>query len=185
MASPIYQLHSLSKNHNYSIDKIEWWLMANSDLYSSLHNSCTCFTQKGKPFCTCIKPEDDVLFEYLYQELDKLTQIHKLENQLKKELYFLNTTTNFSEIKNWLIRNEKVGSKDLACFFIDYLDYSEKEIFHLLVFRDEKRNIEVFVDRNDFKSIIKFKELFDELYYIQKIYPEGLRKIDHEISKSK
>ena len=48
------------------------------------------------------------------------------------------------EIKNWLIKNEKIASEKLACFLIDYVDYSEneKEIYHLLAYRNVEQKLE-------------------------------------------
>jgi hypothetical protein len=69
-----------------------------------------------------------------------------------------------------LIKNKEIASEYLACFIIDYLDYSEneKEVYHLLAYINVEQKFEIFIQRDDFENLIEYKELFDELYYIKK-----------------
>ena len=136
--------------------------------------------------CACSMNSEEAKFSFLYEELSKISEMHKLESYAKDELNTYEVIkVNNSEIKDWLIKNEKIASEELACFLIDYLDYSEndKEIYHLLAYRNVEHKIEIFIQRNDFKNLIAFKQLFDELYYIKKMYPEGLKRIEEEINK--
>lgn len=51
---------------------------------------------------------------------------------------------------------------------------SINEIYHLLAYSNVEEKIEIFIQRNDFKNLIEYIELFDELYYMRKLYPEDL-----------
>lgn len=148
----------------FSIQEVEWWLLKYSDTYKH--------------------EKENAGFYELYKQLDELTEYHRLEKYAKEQLTeFEKVKGNQENIKQWLIKNEKIASQNLACFLIDYLDYSKNKAdnIDLLTYRNEKEKIEIFVNRNGFESLIEFKELFDELYYVKKLYPEGLKKIDEEI----
>jgi len=170
-----------------SLKEIKQWLIENKKNAISLKENNnkikSCFDDMG---CSCSMNSKEAEFLSLYEQLSEISEIHKLENYAKEELktYKIIKVNNI-EVKQWLIKNEKIAGENLACFLIDYLDYSEYEndIFHLLAYRKVEQKFEIFIQRNDFKNLIEFKELFDELYYIQKIYPEGLKRIQAEIDK--
>lgn len=148
----------------FSIQGVEWWLLKYSDTFKH--------------------EKENASFYELYKQLNELTEYHRLEKYAKEQLTeFEKVKENQEKIKQWLIKNEKIASQDLACFLVDYLDYSENEEdnVNLLAYRDINHKIEIFVKRQDFENLIEYKELFDELYYIKKLYPEGLKKIDEEI----
>jgi hypothetical protein len=148
----------------FNIQEIEWWLLKYSDIFKS--------------------EKENAEFYELYTHLDELTVYHRFEKYANEQLNeFEKISKNQENIKYWLIKNEKIASQDLACFLIDYLDYSENETdnINLLAYRNEKNKIEIFVNRRDFENLIEFKELFDELYYVKKLYPEGLKKIEEEM----
>lgn len=150
----------------FSIQEVEWWLLKYSDTFK--------------------KDKENADFYELYSQLDELTEYHKLENYAKEQLNEFKRIKGCQEkIKQWLIKNEKIASQNLACLLTDYLDYSvnEKDNVNLLTYRNGKEEIEIFVDRQDFRNLIEFKELFDELYYVKKLYPKGLKKIDEEMKK--
>lgn len=179
-------ISSLINNPN-SISRIDKWIYENQINYKYCKeinvNINSCFHDIG---CACSMNSEEAKFLFLYEELSKILEMHKLESYAKEELKtYKAIKVNNTEIKNWLIKNEKIASEELACFLIDYLDYSdnEKEIYHLLAYRNIEHKLEIFIQRNDFENLIEYKELFDELYYIKKIYPEGLKRIDEEINK--
>lgn len=170
----IIELKSLLEEaKNCSIAKIEWWLLKNQNNYKYC-----------KENNLSINSEENSLI-HLYDKLNKLTELHRFEEYAKKELVrYKSIISKNPKIKEWLIKNEEFASKELACFLIDYLDYSEneEEIYHLLAYRNVEQKFEIFIQRNDFRNLIEYKELFDELYYIKKIYPEGLKRIKEEIN---
>lgn len=60
---------------------------------------------------------------------------------------------------------------------MDYLDYDENnEEEHLKLFLLELSELEIYIDRQDFKNTIDFLEIFIELYWVQEILPENLNK---------
>ena len=179
-------LSPLTNNLN-SISQIDKWISENHINYKYCKeinvNINSCFHDIG---CACSMNSEEAKFSFLYEELIKISETHKLESYAKEELKSYEVIkVNNIEIKNWLIKNEKIASEKLACFLIDYLDYSEneKEIYHLLAYRNLEQKLEIFIQRNDFENLIEYKELFDELYYIKKLYPEGLKRIEEEINK--
>ncbi len=174
-------------NNLNSISHIDKWISENHINYKYCKeiniNINSCFHDIG---CACSMNSEEAKFSFLYEELSKVSEMHKLENYAKEELKTYEVMkVNNTEIKNWLIKNEKIASEELACFFIDYLDYSEneKEIYHLLVYKNVSENFKIFIQRDDFKNLIEYKELFDESYYVKKMYPEGLKRIEEEINK--
>lgn len=179
--------HTSKLNGINSLKDVELWLLEKQKHYFFCKENNieinSCFHEMG---CACSMNSEEAKFSFLYEELSKISEMHKLESYAKDELNTYEVIkVNNSEIKDWLIKNEKIASEELACFLIDYLDYSEndKEIYHLLAYRNVEHKIEIFIQRNDFKNLIAFKQLFDELYYIKKMYPEGLKRIEEEINK--
>lgn len=176
-------------NNILSVAKIEWWLLKNQEYYKYCRENNikinSCFHEIG---CACSMNSEEAKVSFLYEELSKISETHKLESYAKEELNTYEAIKNSNtKIKDWLIKNEKIASEELACFFIDYLDYSEneKEIYHLLAlaYQNAEQKFEIFIQRNDFQNLIEYKELFDKLYYIKKMYPEGLKRIEEEINK--
>lgn len=187
LINAIKELISIRENEIHLISQIEWWLLKNQDNYKYCRENNlslnSCFHDIG---CACSMNSEESKFISIYDKLNVITEFHRLEEYAKNELIvYKNIYKDKSSIKKWLIKNEKLASENLACFLIDYLDYSEneKEIYHLLVYRNVEQKLEIFIQRNDFKNLIEYKELFDELYYIKKMYPEGLKRIEEEINK--
>ena len=183
----IKELIAIRENEIHFISQIEWWLLKNQDNYKHCRESNlslnSCFHDIG---CACSMNSEEIKFISIYEKLNVITEFHRLEGYAKNELIvYKNIHKDKSSIKKWLIKNEKLASEYLACFFIDYLDYSEneKDNYNLLVYRNVEQKFEIFIQRNDFENLIEYKELFDELYYIKKLYPEGLKRIEEEINK--
>jgi hypothetical protein len=168
-----------------SLKEIELWLIENNRHYIFCKENNikknSCFHEMG---CACSINSEEAKFSFLYEELLKVSETHKLERYAKEELQTYEAKkNNNNDIKDWLVKNEKIASEELASFLIDYLDYSENETYHLLVYRNVEPKFEIFIQRSEFKNLIEYKELFDELYYIKKMYPEGLKRIEEEINK--
>lgn len=120
-------------------------------------------------------------FLNLYDALNTITQLHR------KEKYFEEEITNYMRIKNspielkkWVEKNEYIGSKEYVTFILDYLDYSENA-YHLSVFVIDQKRLEICIDRQYFKSTIKFIDIFNKLFWEQKVLPEGLERIQKEM----
>lgn len=177
-------INFFKQNSILEIKEIEWLLLKYSDSYREINNYCKCNSESDGLPCICERSKDENIFLSIFNSLDELTEYHRLEKFANEQLLELKKICeNKEKIKIWLIKNEKIASQDLACFLIDYLDYSEieEDNINLLAYRDVNHKIEILVNRQDFENLIEYKELFDKLYYIKKLYPEGLKKIDEEI----
>ena len=52
-------------------------------------------------------------------------------------------------------------------FLTDYLDYdTDDKVYHLSIFFLNNEELEVYVDRDDFKYTLEFLETFNELYWV-------------------
>ncbi|MBO0593122.1 hypothetical protein I2486_17100 [Cellulophaga sp. E16_2] len=178
---------TLKNKHIFNIAEIEWWLLKYKETHEKCKrdykNLCSCF---GDLPCCCVFNSLESKFIDFYDELNKITEVHRFEDYAKRELItYKNISCNKPEVKKWLAKNENMASKVLACFLFDYLDYSEDEndILHLLAYRNRKKKLEIFIERADFIHLIEYKELFDDLYYVKELYPEGLKRIQDEIDK--
>jgi len=170
----ISELKSLSSDGIFNIDKIEWWLLKYEKLYvkSKQHNQSEhLYKIDGKEVRlpdNIGNPTDEEKFIDVYERLDNLTKLHRNEDYFKQEMAIYNGIKNEPQkVKHWLNKNEKFGSDDYVCFLTDYLDYdTDDKVYHLGVFFLKDEELEVYVDRDDFKYTIEFLEIFNELYWI-------------------
>lgn len=189
MEKSIQELFDLRIGDLLTIEKVEWWLSKYEDYYKYCYSNRRYHMSYDKlfPLCTCSdclnKPEND--YCWFYGRLECIAQFHSLEKYCKIELLLYDRYKESKEaLRNWVIRNEKIGSKELACFIIDYLDYSEfeSEIEHLMVSPFLNNDLVFYIERFGFKNLIEFKNVFDKLYYIDQLYPEGLARIEEEMN---
>jgi len=159
-----------------SMPEIEWWLLKYSECFKETHKSyCNQYlfefpdgtVLRDAPI---LKPNHLLDFLNLYDALDQLSKIHRNEKYYEEEINeYYKIKDSKIKLKNWVEKNEKYGNNDLASFWVDYLDYSEneEEIYHLSVYTRTEQDFEIFVQRENFKSLIDFKNIFDALYYVQ------------------
>ncbi len=181
----LQQLEKLGKDNIYSIDKVEWWLLRFSALQKETHNfiysrhkfeledgSIVRLPPLGK------KSEQEKFLD-LYQALDTISQFHRNEHYFEQELISYHTIIKSkSNLKAWVSKNEDLGADKYVCFFLDYLDYDDDEkVEHLSLFIHSLKEVEIFVDRQDFRFTIEFLEIFNDLFWVQEILPESLAKI--------
>jgi len=174
-------LQNLSVANILAISKVQWWLLKYSDLYKKtsdfVHSQHLFTTDDGSvirlpPFG---KPTDQDKFLDLYNALDTLSELHRNEKYFEKEMVEYRLTKNsHSDLKKWIIKNENLGAEKYVCFFIDYLDYDENEKEeHLSVYVSSLKELDIFIDRKDFKNTIDFLEIFNDLYWVQEIFLES------------
>lgn len=167
-----------------SIAKVEWWLLKYSDFYKRtydfVHNQHLFTTDDGSiirlpPFG---KPTDREKFLDLYESLDKISELYRTEKYFEREMVVYQKIKNSqSDLKHWVAKNEELGANKYVCFLIDYLDYDKNdEEVNLKIFILESKELEIYIDRQDFKNTIDFLEIFNELYWVQEILPENLNK---------
>lgn len=184
------QFQELHQNNIYSIDKIEWWLLKFSDTQKESHDfiySQHIFDLEDGSKVRLPplgKKNEQEKFLDLYKALDTISQFHRNEKYFEKEMIIYHKIkTTKSDLKSWVSKNEDLGANEYVCFFLDYLDYDENEkVEHLNVFAHLSKELDIFVDRQDFQNTIAFLEVFNELYWVQEILPESIEEIGKGIS---
>ncbi|KEY17956.1 hypothetical protein [Kaistella antarctica] len=173
----LQELLSLSPSNVFEIGHLKIWLKKNHKFYEECKWSSGFEKEHTNSFVNCTNKKE---FQYLYESLNDIVQLHKFEKFAEEELaIYKSINLNKSEVRNWIIKNEQFASEDLACFFTDYLDYSDNQeaIINLLVYRNSERKTDVFLDINEIQHLVNYKTLFDELYYSKKLYSEGIERI--------
>jgi len=173
------------------ITQVEWWLLKYSDFYKK--TSDFVYSQhlfkmddgsivRLPPFG---EPTDQDKFLDLYNALDTICEFHRNEKYFEQELTeYQKIKDSQSELKNWIAKNEDLGAEKYVCFLVDYLDYSENAE-HLNIYAHTSKELEIYIDRQDFRNTIKFLEIFNELYWEKEILPESLERIRNEMKKIK
>jgi len=180
---PIKTLHKILKGQkSISISKIEWWLLK----YSNLQKKTLHFIDSKKEIfeledgsSVCLPPLDDSVYDTekkflnLYNALDTISEFHKNEKYFEQEMLVYQEIKNSkTDLKNWVAKNEKLGAgtDELFLFSIECLDLiKDKEVICIY----SKNNFEINVDKVNFKYIIEFLDVFDNLFWIKKVYPES------------
>ena len=173
------------------ITQVEWWLLKYSDFYKK--TSDFVYSQhlfkmddgsivRLPPFG---EPTDQDKFLDLYNALDTICEFHRNEKYFEQELTeYQKIKDSQSDLKNWITKNEDLGAEKYVCFLVDYLDYSENAE-HLNIYAHTSKELEIYIDRQDFRNTIKFLEIFNELYWEKEILPESLERIRNEMKKIK
>lgn len=186
----IQVLKEYSIEHIYSIDQIKYWLEQHDDLYEYAKlnwNKGSCF---GELPCSHTLNNELSKFIDFYNALQRIVVFHEYESYfwLELEEYQL-IKDNPLKLKDWVKRNERLGSEEFVCFFssyLDYLDYSEPETpYHLKVFISNFNEFDVYVDRKCFVNTIAFLEIFNKLFWEDEILPESIETIEEELKNFK
>ncbi len=170
----INELNSLSADSVFRIARIEWWLLKYQDNYKKakqIQYSKHLYEIEGETVRlpdNFDNPSPEEKFINVYDSLYKLTKLHRKEDYFKQEMAIYKDIVNEPlKVKRWIKKNEKLGAEDYVCFLIDYLDYDINDNkYHLSVFFLENEELNVFVDREDFKHTIGFLEVFNDLYWV-------------------
>lgn len=170
-----------------SMDKIEWWLLKYSELYGStskeFYNRFKKTLADGTevrlpPICITF---DEEYFLDLYRSLESISNRHRKEDYFEKEIAsYRKRKDSIAEIRKWLEKNENIGSKEFVDFTSMYLDYSDHP-HHLFIYIRMLPKLEIMVNRNDFKNTIHFLDIFNKLFWDDKLLPEAILRIDEEI----
>jgi len=157
----------------FSINKIEYWLLKYSDFYITTYEFV--YNQhlfKSDDGSTVRLPNlkettDQEFFLNLYKALDTISQFHRNESYFEQELIKYEKIKNSqSDLKNWLTKNEDLGTVKYVSFLTDYLDYDKNdEEEHLIIYIYGLEDFEIYVERQNFKNTIDFLEKFNELYW--------------------
>ena len=171
------------------ISQVEWWLLKYSDFYKK--TSDFVYSQhlfkmddgsivRLPPFG---EPTDQDKFLDLYKALDTICEFHRNEKYFEQELTeYQKIKDSQSDLKSWIAKSEDLGAEKYVCFLVDYLDYSENAE-HLNIYIHSSKELEIYVDRQDFRNTVEFLEIFNELYWVQEILPENMNKTKIEITE--
>lgn len=166
----VSDLNNNEINFTLRINRINSWLKNKSNLYTfckiNWNNNNSLFSEL--PDCNTLN-SDELKFKNLYESIKEISDLHKLETYCKSEVLNFETIKNVpTEVNQWLAKNEVLGSQTLAGLTIDYLDYEDNPT-HLQIPSPDFTDLEVLIDRNEFKYTIQFIQVFNQYYYIQEL----------------
>jgi len=162
--SAINELNAYSDENIYSIEKINFWLIENIELYeySKLNwNNGSCY---GELPCSHTLNNDKCTFMSIYESLKKVVDLQDSNVFFKKELeVYQSIKTNKTLLGNWIKQNEALVLSQFSSFELDYLDYSI-DAHHLKIFILKFNEFDIYVNRMHFESTIAFLEIFNKLF---------------------
>jgi len=175
-----FKLYSLE--NIYTIDQIKYWLEQHDDLYEYAKLNWNKGSCCGGLPCGHTLNNDLSKFNDFYKALKEIVEVHEYEAYFWQELeeYQL-IKDNQLKLKEWVKRNERLGSEEFICFFPRYINYSANP-YHPKVFVSDFHEFEIYVNRNCFANTIAFIEIFDKLFWEDEILPESIRAIEEEIN---
>lgn len=150
---------------NLSISEIKSWLTDNSeeiklDISNSKCNKWENWHEDKSTHiypCVCSKREQDCIFIETYYQLERVIQLHQ------KEEYFKTLVQEYKQIASdnvatseWLKKHKKLASE--IAF--------DTEISIMLELEPYKTS-KIKLNENEFKNIIEFQKIFNELEYNQ------------------
>ncbi len=171
------ELWELSDNGVFGMSIIKGWIFNYSALYKKTYDlvhSQHLFTDLDGSTIRlppCGLPTDEEIFLSLYEALTKILDFHANESYFEQEIAeYYKIINSPSDIKTWIAKNEDLGAKEYVCFMLDYLDYDENDrVDHLKIYIHNSKELEIYIDRQDFKTTIAFLEVFNELYWVREI----------------
>ena len=164
---PFVELKNLEVDGVLPMDRIEWWLLKYKEQFESYSEEQDLIGMFGKP-------NDSSVFVNLFNDLDELSQIKRKSKLLEKEVKeYYKIKDSEQEKKAWVIKNENLAFGELYIFTIDYdLEHSEKpDPICLRILNSEAPG--VFIESKWVENITKFFEIFDDLFWVQEIFPES------------
>lgn len=178
----IQEFKLYSTEYIYTIDQIKSWLDQQDDLYEYAKLNWNAGSCCGSLPCGHTLNNELSSFINFHDALKEIVEVHDYEAYFWQALeeYQL-IKDNQLKLKEWVKRNERLGSKEFICFFPRYLDYSVNP-YHLKVFVSDFHEFEIYVNRNCFLNTIAFIEIFDKLFWEDEILPESIKAIEEEIN---
>jgi hypothetical protein len=180
----------------YSIDVIQWWLMKYGDLRKASEidracicgtcsNICSCFKDPCEcyaylpPYCGLHSDKNNAYtsFREIFDKLDELIDAHKDEKYFENELIeYEIIKDNPTRLKEWVKKNEYLGTEKHFMFQINHLDYMG-DVHHVQLYTSPDENLDIYLDIKDFKHLNNFLDIFSNLFWNEKILPESLKKM--------
>lgn len=166
-----FELKNLNVGYVHSIAQINWWLLKYGYLYKTVSK------------ISSFKNPELTSFIKFYDELDQATKLHKLEEKCflaYDEYTFLHCIN--EDLRDWIIKHYDVYEK-VGTYFYSYLEFNSEEDKNLHIVEAPDESFGVAVREEDFKSAIKFYDVYHDLYYNKKLYPEKIKEWDEIFAK--
>lgn len=114
---------------------------------------------------------DEEIFLGLYEAFNKILDFHVNERYFEQEIAeYYKIITSSSDIKTWIAKNEDLGAKEHVSFILGYLDYYENDrVDPLKIYIHNSKELEIYIDRQDFRKTTNFLKVFNELHWVQEI----------------
>jgi len=147
------------------MNTIEWWLLKYSEVFLELEKreQSLYYNWLAGVKTNPSLGKHQLLFIDTYRALETVSEFHRNEAYFEDQLKAYKTHYPV-EVKEWVLKNEKIGSEIYACFLLDYLDYSE-DAEHLNVYVKDLGERSIFIKRSDFKYTLAFLDIFNNLYW--------------------
>jgi len=183
------ELKKIGINFIYSIDEVSWWLLKYGDLYKSVVNSqnllcdnCLKLKEENLPIDCFLKPnycnkkDDYQAFIKFYNELDIVTELHKLEGlcNIAFDEYLTLSSIN-DDLRDWVIKHYDIYYK-LGEHFYLFMEFNPKGVKTLHIAEAPDKSFGVTIKEEDFKNSLRFYGVYDDLYNIKKLYPEKIKE---------
>jgi len=155
----------------FDIQEINFWIELNRSLYIKENKLLLSkyWHQLSDGQIVRLPPKTENIdknnFLEVYEELEIISEFHTWEKYFKMELSgFDNIRKSRLKLKEWLLKNEKIGSDKFCTFLLDYLDYDD-DPDHLNVYVPSSKSFEIFINKNDFKYTLEFLFNFNKYYW--------------------
>jgi len=164
--SYIDELQQLSKG-NLRICRMNWWLLKYEDEFKEAINQTACkkwgrWFYKGENPYPCVCPKRDTLcvFIDLYRELDRLTQIQRMEKNFEEFFQKFQVIKDSSDkIVNWMKEIRPTISKI-------YLTLDKNDNLKVRFYNSEPV-LEVNINKSDYKYTLLCLDIFNYNMYVR------------------
>ncbi len=161
----IDELLQLSKG-SLRICRMNWWLLKYENEFKQAINETKClkwrkwfYNEEHVYPCVCSNREKLCMFIDLYRELDRLTQVQRLENYFEESFQRFQSIKDSAEsIKNWM-RDIRPTISSI------YLLLDQQN--HLKVRYNSNPILEVDINKNDYKYTLLCLDIFNYNMYVK------------------
>lgn len=162
----IDELKQLSKN-NLRTCRMNWWLLKYEDEFKEAIDQTTCkkwakwFYKGEHPYpCVCPHRDNICVFIDLYRELDRLTQIQRMENFFEE---CFNKFQSIKDSKEMIISWMKEIRPTISNI---YLTLDKNENLKVRFFNSDPI-VEVNINKNDYKYTLLCLDIFNYNMYVR------------------
>ncbi len=162
----IEELKKLSKD-NLRICRMNWWLLKYEDEFKNAINLTTCnkwkkWFYKGETPSPCLCPSRNALCAFidLYRELDRLTQIQRLESKFEEFFNLFEIAKESTDLlKAWM-------SEIRPLITPIYLTLDQQDNLKIRFYNSDPI-LEVNINKNDYKYTLLCLDIFNYNMYVK------------------